>query len=79
MLGSDSERFGAEICAVSLLGGELVGGDFVGWPEPDSIWKEQESGGIGRNPEESVVNTGISVPQGFLQKNPVKEAKNRNS
>jgi hypothetical protein len=36
----------------------------------------QESGG---NPEESGGNTGIPVPQEFLQKNPVKVAENRNS
>ena len=38
---------------VSLLVGELVGGDFVSWPEPGGFWREQESGGIRRNPEES--------------------------
>ncbi len=74
-----SERFGAQICTVSLLLGELVGGEFVSWPEPDSIWREQESGGIRRNPAESGVNTGIPIPQEFLQKNPVTAAKNRNS
>jgi hypothetical protein len=42
------------------------------------IWREQESRGILRIPEESGVNTGIPVPQKFLQKNPVK-TKNRNS
>jgi hypothetical protein len=35
--------------------------------------------GIRRNPEESGVNTGIPVPQEFLQKNPVTAVKNRNS
>jgi hypothetical protein len=35
--------------------------------------------GIRRNPEESGVNTGIPVPQEFLQKIPVISAKNRNS
>jgi hypothetical protein len=35
--------------------------------------------GIRRNPEESRVNTGIPVPQEFLQKNPVAAAKIRNS
>ncbi len=59
--------------------GELVGGDFVVWPEPDSVWRKQESRGIRRNPEESVVKAGIPVPQEFLQKNSVKAAKNRNS
>jgi hypothetical protein len=43
-----------------------------------SFWREPESSGILRNPEESGVNTGISVPQEFLQKNPVKLKKNRN-
>jgi hypothetical protein len=38
----------------------------------------QESGGIQRNLEESGGNTGIPVPQEFLQKNPVKVAENRN-
>jgi len=32
-----------------------------------------------RNPEDSGVNTGIPVPQEFLQKIPVKMEKNRNS
>jgi hypothetical protein len=63
-----SEGFGGQICTVSLLVGELVGGGFVSWPEPDSVWQEQESGGIWQNPEESGVNTGIPVPQEFLQK-----------
>ena len=35
--------------------------------------------GILRNPEDSGVNTGIPVPQEFLQKIPVKTEKNRNS
>jgi hypothetical protein len=39
----------------------------------------EESEGIRRNPEEFGVNTGILVPQEFLQKNPVTVAKNRNS
>jgi hypothetical protein len=39
----------------------------------------QESSGILRNPDESGVNTGILVPQEFLQKIPVKSGKNRNS
>jgi hypothetical protein len=39
----------------------------------------EESGGIRRNPVESGVNTGIPVPQEFLQKIPVTAAKNRNS
>jgi len=47
------ERFGVQICAVSFAGGELVGGEFVGQPKPDSIGWKQESGGIRRNPYES--------------------------
>jgi len=39
------------------------------------IWQEQESSGILRIPEESGVNTGIPVPQEFLQKIPVKSEK----
>jgi hypothetical protein len=74
-----SEGFGVQICTVSLLVGELVRGGFVSWPEPDSVWREQESGGIRRNPEESGVNTGIPVLQEFLQKIPVTAAKIRNS
>jgi hypothetical protein len=39
------------------------------------IWREQESSGILRNPEESGVNTGIPVPQEFLRIIPVKSEK----
>jgi hypothetical protein len=39
----------------------------------------QESGGIRRNPAESGGDTGIPVPQEFLQKIPVKVAENKNS
>jgi hypothetical protein len=35
---------------VGLLVGELVGGEFVGWPEPDSVLAGT---GIWRNPEDS--------------------------
>jgi len=42
------------------------------------IWREQESSGILRIPQESGVNTGIPVPQEFLRKIPVKLEKNRN-
>jgi hypothetical protein len=73
------EGFGVQIFTVSLLVGELVGGEFVSWPEPDSVWREQESGGIRWNPEEFGVSTGIPVLQEFLQKTPVNAAKNRNS
>jgi hypothetical protein len=44
-----------------------------------SFWWEQESSEILWIHEESGVNTGIPVPQEFLQKNPVKAKKNRNS
>jgi hypothetical protein len=44
-----------------------------------SFWREQESSGILRIPEESGVKTVIPVPQEFLRKNPVKAEKNRNS
>jgi hypothetical protein len=64
---------------VGLLLGELVRGEFVGWPEPDSFSGNRNPAEIWRNPEESGGNTGIPVPQGFLQKNPVKVAENRNS
>jgi hypothetical protein len=40
-----------------------------------SFWREQESSGILRNPQESGVNTGIPVPQEFLRKIPVKSEK----
>jgi hypothetical protein len=63
---------------VGLLLGELVGGEFVGWQEPDSFSGNRNPAGIRRNPEESSGNTGIPVPQEFLQKNPVKVAENRN-
>ncbi len=38
----------------------------------------QESREIRRELEESTGNTGIPVPQEFMQKNPIKVAKNRN-
>jgi hypothetical protein len=48
-----------------------------------SFWREQESSGILRIPEESGVNTGIPVTQEFLRKIPAKNScksgKNRNS
>jgi hypothetical protein len=44
----------------------LVGGEFVGWPEPDSCGGNRIPAEIWRNPEESSVNTGIPVPQEFL-------------
>jgi hypothetical protein len=61
--------------------GELVGGDFFGCPEQDSLAGTgtlHESGGILRNLEESSGNTGIPLPQEFLQKISVKVAENRN-
>jgi hypothetical protein len=63
---------------VGLLLGELVRGELVGWPEPDSFGGNRNPAGIQRNPEESSGNAGIPVPQEFLQKNPVKVAENRN-
>jgi hypothetical protein len=39
------------------------------------IWREQESSGILRIPQESRVNTGIPVPLEFLRKIPVKSEK----
>jgi len=44
-----------------------------------SFWREQESSGILRNPEDFGVNTGIPVQQEFLRKIRVKTEKNRNS
>jgi hypothetical protein len=64
---------------VGLLLGELVGGEFVGWPEPDCFGRNRNPAGIWRNPEEFGGNTGIPVPQEFLRKIPVKVAENRNS
>jgi hypothetical protein len=37
---------------VGLLLGELVGGEFAGWPEPDSFGKNKNPTGIWRNWEE---------------------------
>jgi hypothetical protein len=54
--------------------GELVGEEFVGWPEPDSFGGNRNSAGIWRNPEECGGNTGIPLLQEFLQQNPVKGA-----
>ncbi len=72
---------------MGLLLGELVGGEFVGWPEPDSFGRNrnppgirrnpEESRGIQRNPEESGGDTGIPVPQEFLQNIPVKVAEKK--
>jgi hypothetical protein len=36
---------------VGLLLGELVGGEFAGWPEPDSFGRNRNPAGIWRNPE----------------------------
>ncbi len=63
---------------VGLLLGELVRGELIGWREPDSFGENRNPARIWRNPEESSRNTGIHVPQGFLQKNSVKVAENRN-
>jgi hypothetical protein len=35
--------------------GELVGGEFVGWSEPDSFDENRNPAGIWRNPKESRV------------------------
>ncbi len=63
--------------------GELVGGEFVRWPEPESFGGNRNPAGIRRNPKEYGViwwkYTGIPFPQEFLQKIPVKVAENRNS
>ncbi len=66
---------------VGLLLGELIGGELVGWPEPDSFGGNSNPAGIRRDPEES---GGIlwkyrnSYPAGIPAKNPVKVAENRN-
>jgi hypothetical protein len=50
-LGSASGHLGEQ---VSLLMGELVGGEFVPWPSHTAFGRNrEESGGIRRNPEES--------------------------
>jgi hypothetical protein len=61
---------------VGLLLGELVGGEFVDWPEPDSFSRNRNPAGIRKNPEKS---GGIrwkyrnSCPAGTpAKKNPVK-------
>ncbi len=74
-LGSASEGRST----VSLLVGEQAGNGLLADNSLQMIWREQESSGILRIPEESGVNTGIPVPQEFLQKNPVKVEQNRNS
>jgi hypothetical protein len=66
---------------VGLLLGELVGGEFVGWPEPDSFAGSRNPARIRRNPEESGViwwKYMNSCPAGIPAKNPVKVAENRN-
>jgi hypothetical protein len=60
---------------VSLLVGEQAGNGLSADDSLQMIWREQESSGILRNPQESGVNTGIPVPQEFLQKIPVKSKK----
>jgi hypothetical protein len=65
--------------AGELAGGRASWGTVPPLAYPHGFWQEQESGGILRIPEKSRVNTGITVPQEFLQKNPVEAAKNRNS
>jgi hypothetical protein len=73
---------------VGFLLGELVRGEFFGWPESDSFGGNrnpagiqrnlEESGGIRRNPEESGRNTEIPVWEELLQKKSVKVAENKN-
>ena len=60
---------------MSLLVGEQAGNGLSTDDSLQMIWREQESSGILMNPEESGVNTGIPVPQEFLQKIPVKSEK----
>jgi hypothetical protein len=59
---------------VGSLLGELVRGEFVGWPEPDSFGGNMNPAGIRRNPKESGViwwkyrnsrPTGISAKKSF--------------
>jgi hypothetical protein len=65
-----------------LLLGELVGGDFFGWPEPDSFGGHRNPAGIRRNQKESGVirwKYRKFCPAGIPEKkNPVKVAENRN-
>jgi hypothetical protein len=67
---------------VGLLLGELVRGEFAGWPEPDSFGRNRNFAGIWRNAGES---GGIqwkyrnSCPVGIPAKIPVIVAENRNS
>ncbi len=65
---------------VGLLLGELVGGESVGWPEPDSFGGNRNPAGIRRNSKESEViwwKYRSSCPAGIPAKNPVKVAENR--
>jgi hypothetical protein len=63
---------------VGLLLGELVGREFVGWPEPDSFGGNRNPAGIWRNPKESGVIQWKYRNSCPAQKNPVKVAENRN-
>jgi hypothetical protein len=58
-----------------LLLGELVGGEFVGWPKPDSFGGNRNPAGIWRNPKESGViwwKYRNSCPAGIPVKNSCK-------
>jgi hypothetical protein len=60
---------------VGLLLGELVGGEFVGWPELDSFGGNRNPAGIRRNPNESGViwwKYRNSYPAGIPAKNSCK-------
>jgi hypothetical protein len=68
---------------VGLLLGELVGGEFIGWPEPESFGGNRNPAAIWRNPEESGGirwKYRISSPTGIPAKKScmVKVAENRN-
>jgi hypothetical protein len=60
---------------VGLLLGKLVGGEFVGWPEPGSFGRNRNPAGIRRNPKESGViwwKYRNSCPAGIPAKNSCK-------
>jgi hypothetical protein len=60
---------------VGLQLGEIVGGEFVGWPEPDSFGGNRNPAGIWRNPKKSGViwwKYTNSCPAGIPAKNSCK-------
>jgi hypothetical protein len=70
---------------VGLLLGELVGGEFISWPEPDSFGGNRKPAGIRRNPKGSKgIQRNLVEIQEFLsrrnsyKKIPVKVAENKN-